>query len=102
MICVHMQTSLGPLGTTPRTAPVLRIEEMKPDLYTQPVSLDAVRKFINDIVELAISDHALKHPKRSGIELTDEFTSACCHGHIRMASSLYNKVRWTLDHRYID
>lgn len=77
---------------------------MKPDLYEQPVSPRDIRKFVNDILELAIADHIQsrigKHYRRSGKELCDMFTSSCAVGHKRMASSIYNKVRWTLDRTY--
>lgn len=70
----------------------------KVDLYTSPVTSIAVRQFVNNITDLAISDWIDgRKSKRSGDELCDMFTSQCRRGHKRMASSIYNKVRWSLD-----
>lgn len=75
----------------------------KVDLYTKPVTSIAVRQFVNNITDLAISDWMDgRKTKRSGKELTNRFCSDCARGHLRMATNIYNKVRWSLDHSWRD
>lgn len=69
------------------------------NLFNNPTH-DDVRIFVNNIVNLAISDHALKAPRRSGDELCNEFATEWRKGHVLMASKLYSKVRWTFDQSF--
>lgn len=55
------------------------------------------RAFISAVVELAYADHAAgRSSARSGEYLCAEFCSEWRMGHRKMASGLYNKIRWSL------
>lgn len=74
---------------------------MKPDLYTTPVHVSEIKRFISFVTDQAITDHSTgRKSGRSGDWLCDEYTFQCRRGHKRMASSLYRKIRWTLDTRF--
>ena len=55
------------------------------------------RFFVTKIADLALIDHMNKAPLyRSGKQLCDMFSNDYRKGHIRLASTIYNKLRWSL------
>jgi len=59
---------------------------------------DDLRAFVRDLTNRAILDHNLKARVPTGRELLENaFNNR--KGHIRMASGLYRKIRWTLELR---
>lgn len=57
-----------------------------------------VYEFVKAVTALAIKDWTdNRQIKRSGNELCEMFTTQCRKGHTRMATGIYNNVRWTLD-----
>ena len=54
------------------------------------------RFFAGKVADQALIDQGNNHRGRSGKELCDMFASHYRKGHLRMASGLYNKIRWSL------
>ena len=70
----------------------------KVDLFNTPVTTYSLHKIVNLVTYLAIDDFLdCRDKRRSGAELCEMFTTSCRKGHERMASSIYNNVRWSLD-----
>lgn len=55
------------------------------------------RFFAGKVTDQALIDHRNRRRGRSGKELCGMFASDYRNGHLRMASGLYNKIRWSLD-----
>lgn len=64
------------------------------DLYAGGVI--AHHAFCHDVVTRAAADWRLGVRPVSGKQLCDQYASDYRKGHIRLASGLYNKIRWSL------